>query len=69
MMCVVDEEIEEEEPVAYCRRCKSLAIINYDFGSQEDNTSGSVMNCYCRDCGCTDIGLASIEDWIKFNKK
>lgn len=45
-------------PVLYCRNCLSLRIISDD-----------VMGDYCPDCGCADIGLLHIEDWLHLYKE
>ena len=42
------------EPVFYCKDCLSLKIRDVE---HIDNSE------YCDDCGSTDIGTASIEEW------
>lgn len=44
------------EPVYYCKRCLSLRILDVSF---LDNSE------YCDECGSTDIGTCSIEEWEK----
>ena len=41
-------------PVFYCKNCLSLKIRTVD---QIENSE------YCDECGSTDIGTASIEEW------
>ena len=41
-------------PVFYCKNCLSLLIRDVE---HIDNSE------YCDECGSTDIGTASIEDW------
>lgn len=58
----VFQEKYNKEPVLYCKRCLSLAIMS------EYDTD------YCKECGCTDIGSTSIEHWQemyeeKYHKK
>jgi len=43
-----------KEPVFYCKNCLSLKIRNVE--RVEDSE-------YCDDCGSTDIGTTSIEEW------
>lgn len=43
----------EEEPITYCKRCYSIKV------RFEDSIG---MDC-CGDCGCTDFGTASFEEW------
>lgn len=56
-MCDVNEYDEakeyDEEPVAYCRDCLSLAIRVTSFHDLS----------YCDECGSTDIGECSIAEW------
>lgn len=42
------------EPVLYCKHCLSLKIMNIP--KMEDSD-------YCDECGSTDIGECSIEEW------
>ena len=42
------------EPVYYCKSCLSLRIRSV--GHMEDSE-------YCDQCGSTDIGVTSIEEW------
>lgn len=42
-----------EEPVFYCRKCKSLKILGVDH----------VL--YCGDCGSTEIDKSLIQEWEK----
>ena len=53
---MTQKEDYNNEPVYYCRRCLSLKI--RDVESIENSE-------YCDDCGSTDIGRTSIEDWDK----
>lgn len=39
-------------PVYYCKKCTSLLI-----------KADEIYGDYCRDCGSTDIGQTSIEEW------
>lgn len=39
-------------PVFYCKKCTSLLI-----------KADEIYGDYCRDCGSTDIGQTSIEEW------
>lgn len=48
------KEAYNMEPVFYCRKCLSLKI--RDVKHVEDSE-------YCDECGSTDIGTASIEEW------
>jgi len=41
----------DEEPVFYCKKCMSLAILNVDNYN------------YCRDCGSTDVDVCMIDEW------
>lgn len=43
-----------QEPVFYCKKCLSLKIRDVE------HIDGSE---YCDECGTTDIGTASIEEW------
>lgn len=47
-----------EEPVFYCNRCLSLAIIR---------SKGSY--CYCKECNSADLGVTDIDDWEELYKK
>lgn len=40
-------------PVHYCKNCLSLAIVEGEIPGSE----------FCRDCGHTEVGMASIEAW------
>lgn len=42
------------EPVHYCKQCLSLKVMR---------VAGMDDAVYCDDCGSTDIGEASIEEW------
>lgn len=42
-------------PVWYCARCYSLNIVHEDCIDAD----------YCKDCGCSDILTASIDEWEK----
>lgn len=44
------------EPVFYCKNCLSLKV--RDITNVEDSD-------YCDECGSTDIGKSSIEEWEK----
>jgi hypothetical protein len=49
----MDEEVDyNNEPVCYCTRCCSLNIL--DFGT---------TTVFCDDCGGTDIGTVTIDEW------
>ena len=56
-MGVFEDDLEEEEqdfndiPVEFCNKCLSLRVMNY---------TGRIQ-CYCDECGSTDIGKAHIE--------
>lgn len=50
----------DEEPVFYCKRCLSLNILQMPM--MEDQ-------CYCGECGTTDIGTTDIEEWKELYKK
>lgn len=53
---------EEVMPVYYCKDCLSLRIMSCDGGD------GDLM--FCDDCGCTDIGSSSFDDWdLMYRKK
>ena len=41
----------DEEPVFYCKKCMSLAILNVDNYN------------YCRDCDSTDVDVCMIDEW------
>lgn len=43
-----------QEPVFYCKDCLSLKIRDVEHIDSSE---------YCDDCGSTDIGTASIEEW------
>lgn len=43
-----------KEPVLYCKRCLSLKIMNIPKIEDSD---------YCDECGSTDVGKCSIEEW------
>ena len=45
------KESYNNEPVFYCKKCLSLAIVNEGDGS------------YCNDCGCSAIGATNIDRW------
>lgn len=47
-----------EIPVFYCKDCLSLKIINI---SQED--------CYCEECGSTNIEQTTIKNWEELYQK
>lgn len=44
-------------PVSYCKRCLSLKILNI-----------KPDGCYCEQCGNTDIGETSIQQWQEMYK-
>lgn len=44
----------DDIPVVYCKRCHSLRII-----------AGEGFPDYCEDCGSTDLGDESIEQWLE----
>lgn len=45
------KEEYNREPVYYCKHCLSLKILT------------ALDQDYCDDCGSSDIGITSIEDW------
>lgn len=45
-------------PVFYCRRCRSLMIL-----------SDPVAGDYCHRCGSTDIGTATIDQYLKLTER
>lgn len=47
-------------PVYYCKHCLSLKILSVPYMGDLD---------YCDECGATDIGKASIEEWQKLYKE
>ena len=47
------------EPVLYCKRCLSLRVMNIPTIENSD---------FCDECGGTDIGEASIEEWEELYK-
>lgn len=51
-----------DEPVWYCRTCLSLKVINLE---------DEMVPCYCGDinCGSTDIGTTSNDNWEKMYKR
>lgn len=58
------KEDYNREPVFYCKKCLSLAIIAY-------NEAG--IHEYCNSCGSIDIATTTIEEWQqmyseKYNK-
>ena len=48
-----------QEPVFFCKNCLSLKIRN-GVGLEDSD--------YCDECGSTEIGQASIEDWQEMYK-
>lgn len=52
------KEIDEEDKVWYCKGCLSLRVLQMS----EDML-------YCDDCGCTNIGEATIEEWEQMYQK
>ena len=50
----------DDEPVYYCKRCLSLSIGQMPFKKDQD---------YCMECGTTDIGTTTIEEWTKMYKE
>lgn len=48
-------------PVFYCNKCLSLKILNED--------KNDFYSCYCGDCGCVDISLSHVYQWIKKYKE
>ena len=45
-----------QEPVHYCKQCLSLKVMR---------VAGMDDAAYCDECGSTDIGEASIDEWRK----
>lgn len=54
------KEDYDEDPVYYCKRCLSLNIREIPIIQNQD---------YCEDCGATDIGQTSIEEWNRMYKE
>jgi hypothetical protein len=54
------KEEYNNEPVYFCKECLSLKVMN---------VAGLKGACYCDDCGGTDIGETSIEEWEQLYKK
>ena len=52
----LQNDIYNKEPVFYCKSCLSLKIRFIQ--SMQDSD-------YCDECGSTDIGQSSIEEWEK----
>lgn len=52
------ETESSEDNVYYCKNCLSLAIKGSDMGID-----------FCDDCGSTDIGECSFEQWNEFYNK
>lgn len=50
---MADKVNYDDEPVVFCKRCYSLNIVHEDI-IEED--------C-CKECGCSDISTASIQEW------
>lgn len=48
------KEEYNSEPVHYCKQCLSLKVMR---------VAGMDDAVYCDECGSTDIGEASIEEW------
>lgn len=48
----------DEEPVVFCKRCYSLNIIH----------EATIDSDCCRECGCSDIDSASIQEWESLYK-
>lgn len=48
----------DDIPVAYCKECLSLAVIEEDF-----------IGDYCDECGCTDIEYTDIHTWEDMYEK
>lgn len=48
------KEAYNEQPVHYCKQCLSLKVMRV---ARMDDA------VYCDDCGSTDIGEASVEEW------
>lgn len=56
---MTSDELEEKGLVSYCKRCHSLLIsVNEDFAGPDWDGS------YCVKCGCTDVGICSLDDWL-----
>lgn len=49
-----------DDPVFYCKSCLSLRVKTVAAGLDLD---------YCDECGCTDIGMAHIQDWQKLYRE
>ena len=48
------------EPVYYCKNCLSLRIRDVEHLSNSE---------YCDECGSTDVGTTSIEEWDTLYKE
>lgn len=56
---MTNDELEEKGLVCYCKRCHSLLVsVNESFAGF--GWDGS----YCVKCGCTDIDICSLDDWL-----
>ena len=49
-----NKEEYNQEPVFYCKKCLSLKVLNIELIEDSE---------YCDECGSTDIGTATIEEW------
>lgn len=54
------KEQYNNEPVFYCKSCLSLKVKTVVVDSDLD---------YCDECGSTDIGQTSIEEWRRLYKE
>ena len=52
----------EDEPVYWCKLCKSLAIINN--ADNPELLSFTSQKCYCKDCGSTKIIIGMFDEWL-----
>lgn len=57
---MIDKSEYNNEPVYYCKHCLSLKIRNVPMIEDSD---------YCDECGSTNIGQCSIEEWEKMYKE
>lgn len=58
-------------PVSYCTTCLSLAIVDVNLSSKEDDKP---KLCYCNNCSNAEVAEAHISEWeekyeARFGKK
>lgn len=55
----MEEKINYNDiPIVYCKRCHSLRIM-----------AGDTFSDYCDNCGSTDLGNATIYEWLEDEQK